>query len=397
MDVYLELSIEEALRLGIEAHKVGEVQKADQYYTAILKAQPKHPDANHNMGVLAVGIGKVEAALPFFKAAVGANEKVTQFWLSYIDAHIRLDRYEEARNLCSQAKNSSIKDERIDNLETQIDLKLSSSETIPISSLLEHAKEFREAGKFYDAISLLLNNMNAVQQDAEALSLLSQCYILQDDLENAELYLSKAEDIGSDLASLGWNKSRLYLKKQKFPEALKSAKATNKKFPNDIEGIGVLGICLRANNKIKESLSCLDEAISHNSNYAEALLNRGLIYFAQNDKVRALSDLNAAYNLKPHIQQIWELLVNLRVELKKFEEAIPLIEKIITNEPNEPKYYATLALCHQAIGNLDKALDAYQIAIKLQPDNAEFFNNSGIILKQCGRINDAWKCSKGVT
>ena len=157
---------------------MGEVQKVDQYYTAILKAQPKHPDANHNMGVLAVGIGKVEAALPFFKAAVGANEKVTQFWLSYIDAHIRLDRYEEARNLCSQAKNSSIKDERIDNLETQIDLKLSSSETIPISSLLEHAKEFREAGKFYDAISLLLNNMNAVQQDAEALSLL-QCYILQ--------------------------------------------------------------------------------------------------------------------------------------------------------------------------------------------------------------------------
>ena len=39
--------------------------KADRYYTAILKVQPKHPDANHNMGALAVGVGKLQQALPF--------------------------------------------------------------------------------------------------------------------------------------------------------------------------------------------------------------------------------------------------------------------------------------------------------------------------------------------
>ena len=65
----MELTLDQALQKGIEAHKAGEVQEADRYYTAILKADPKHPDANHNMGVLAAGIGKVEAALPFFKIA----------------------------------------------------------------------------------------------------------------------------------------------------------------------------------------------------------------------------------------------------------------------------------------------------------------------------------------
>ena len=38
------------------------------FYTVILKAQPKHPDANHNIGVLAVG--KTEEVLPFFKTAL---------------------------------------------------------------------------------------------------------------------------------------------------------------------------------------------------------------------------------------------------------------------------------------------------------------------------------------
>ena len=50
-----ELNITEALRRGIEAHKAGEIHQADSYYTALLAAQPKHPDANHNMGILADG------------------------------------------------------------------------------------------------------------------------------------------------------------------------------------------------------------------------------------------------------------------------------------------------------------------------------------------------------
>ena len=74
-----ELSINEALQKGIEAHKAGKAQDADRYYTAILKANPKHPDANHNMGVLAVGIGKVQEALPFFKTALEANSNTAQF------------------------------------------------------------------------------------------------------------------------------------------------------------------------------------------------------------------------------------------------------------------------------------------------------------------------------
>ena len=85
----MELTVEEALRKGIEAHRAGNVVEADRYYTAILSSQPDHPDANHNMGVLAVGVGKVEEALPFFRRALDANAAVEQFWLSYIDALIK--------------------------------------------------------------------------------------------------------------------------------------------------------------------------------------------------------------------------------------------------------------------------------------------------------------------
>ena len=79
----MELPLDEALKQGVEAHKAGQIQEADRLYIAILQVQPKHPDANHNMGVLAVSVGKIQEALPFFKTALEANPSIDQFWLSY--------------------------------------------------------------------------------------------------------------------------------------------------------------------------------------------------------------------------------------------------------------------------------------------------------------------------
>ncbi len=116
----MELTIEQALQKAVEAHKAGQVQEADRLYTAILKARPKHPDANHNLGVLAVSVGKAEEALPFFKAALEANPSIARFWLSYINALIRLDRIGDAKAVLDQAKSKGAKGDSFDKLEEQL-------------------------------------------------------------------------------------------------------------------------------------------------------------------------------------------------------------------------------------------------------------------------------------
>ena len=64
--------------MGIEAHRAGKVEDASRYYEAILKKEPKHPDANHNMGVLVFGFGNIKKS-PFFKMALDANPKLVSF------------------------------------------------------------------------------------------------------------------------------------------------------------------------------------------------------------------------------------------------------------------------------------------------------------------------------
>ena len=77
----MNLTITEALKRGIKAHKEGRLQEAEKLYIAILSSQPKHPDANHNLGILAVSVGRVEGALPYLKTALEENPKVQQFWM----------------------------------------------------------------------------------------------------------------------------------------------------------------------------------------------------------------------------------------------------------------------------------------------------------------------------
>ena len=60
-----ELTIDQALQQGVAAHKEGKLQEAEKLYRAILGSQPQHPDANHNLEVLAVGVGKLQESLRF--------------------------------------------------------------------------------------------------------------------------------------------------------------------------------------------------------------------------------------------------------------------------------------------------------------------------------------------
>ena len=117
----MELTIDQALQQGVAAHREGKIQEADRLYTAILSAQPNHPDANHNMGLLAVAVGKPEVALPFFKTALDINSNVEQFWLSYIDALIKAGNIGDAKSALTQARAAGFNSSKVDQLGTFLD------------------------------------------------------------------------------------------------------------------------------------------------------------------------------------------------------------------------------------------------------------------------------------
>ncbi len=96
----------DVLQKALQHHRAGELPQAEQLYRTILETQPNHPDANHNLGVIAVTVNKPELALPFFKLALETNPNQAQFWLSYIDALIKTGAFDLARAVLIQGKES---------------------------------------------------------------------------------------------------------------------------------------------------------------------------------------------------------------------------------------------------------------------------------------------------
>ena len=97
---------------------------------------------------------------------------------------------------------------------------------------------------------------------------------MKDNLEQAKIYLDSAKYKSKHRFCNGTKLGSL--KQKKVNEALTAADKTNKLFPDDIEGMGVLGSCLRAKGNFDEGLKYLNKAIELNPNYAEVLITEAL-------------------------------------------------------------------------------------------------------------------------
>ena len=71
------LPLEVALRQAVAHHQAGRLSEAEELYRAILQAQPGQADANHNLGVLAAQVGQPAAGLPYLKAALDADQPMS--------------------------------------------------------------------------------------------------------------------------------------------------------------------------------------------------------------------------------------------------------------------------------------------------------------------------------
>ena len=320
----MELTVEQALQQGIAAHKEGRLEDAERLYRAILQFQPKHPDANHNLGVLAVSVNKADVALPLFKTALEANPKIEQFWLSFIDALIKTEKFDDARRVLADAQQAGVTKEKLQIFEEQRKSELSPSSGKPQEEIsnplhshqgeLSPAIELREVGKYKEAQDWLSNLIKHDSKNPEALSMLSQVLLLDKKEVEAERVLTAAASINAELPSVYRNQARLLLKQSKTLEALEKAQLGCRQSPDDSESLMVLAACLGANQRDLEALPIIEKVLKAESNYAEAYANRALIKLRAKDTVGAIEDAKMTVSLKPHLTQIWQLLGSLYKE-----------------------------------------------------------------------------------
>ena len=364
----MQLTIEQALQQAVEAHKAGKLQDAEALYRAILKTQPKHPDANHNLGVLAVSINKTEAALPLFKNALEANPSQGQFWLSYAGALIGEKQFDNARNLLEQGKKRGLTGEKVDVLEAQLP-------TILLTSNSELSS---------------INNPSTTSQQLKKVS------TKKEKKKNASRNLLKPNQIKSP-PQIEINNLLEYYQKGQHDLALDLATALTQLYPNHPFGWKVLGALLSQTGKLKDSVIANQKVLEISPNDAEAHTNFGITL----QELGRLEDAETSYKkaiaIKPDLAEAHSNLGNTLQELGRLEDAETSYKKAIAIKPDLAEAHCNLGNTLQELGRLEDAEKSYNKAIAIKPDYAKAHSNLGNTLQELGRLADAeTSCKKAI-
>ena len=367
----MELTLDQALLKGVEAHKAGKVHQAKYYYTAILNVQPKHPDTNHNMGVLAVGVGKVEEALPFYKAALEANPKIAQFWLSYIDALIKLDRMADAKEVLEQAKSQGLNQEGLDLIEKQLKSSPSqnSSTLVPPQEQLQILENLYSRGHYQEALN---KSSELLEQFPNSINLYNIIGVTNQSLgklEGAIKAYTKSLSINPNNADAYNNIGVVFRVQGKLEKAIEAFKKAIIIKPDYAEAYNNMGDTLQMQGNLEKAIEAFNKAISLKPLYSDAYYNMGVVFKIQGKLEKTVEAFNKAISIKPDYAEAYNNMGNAFADQGKLEEAIEAYNKVISLNPRSADAYSNIGATLKKQGKLDEAIEAYDKVISLNPDN----------------------------
>lgn len=109
-------ALQEVLDLATAQQHAGDWAMAEQLYQEVLKVQPNHGEANHNLAVIETHTERLEDAIPRFELAIAANPAHEQYWVSYVDALMLAGKVDKAVKALEIGQQSGLSAETVQQL-----------------------------------------------------------------------------------------------------------------------------------------------------------------------------------------------------------------------------------------------------------------------------------------
>ena len=141
-------------------------------------------------------------------------------------------------------------------------------------------------------------------------------------------------------------------------------------------------------SKLTEAKELYEIFLDNNHNHSDALHLLGLIYYSQNQHIKAIELIQKAISIKPH-EIYYNSLGNVLKVQNNFDEALKMYETALVKNPDYAEASYNLANLLQEKNRLDEAMEMYAKSLLLNPNNETAFYNLGIILHAQNRYNEA--------
>ncbi len=420
----MDLTIEQTLQRGVEAHQKGNLGEAEKLYKIILRLKPKHPQANHNLGLIAVSLNHNEDALALFKNAIDEDPQGEQFWINYVNTLVKIKRFTQAQKAISKVKKNGFASKEFatqwaqlskvaDGVEpSQFDIsdllnffntgQFGSAEKLAISMTKEYPDHvlawkvlgavMKRTGRLRES---LLPNEKAVElspNDAEAhtnlgitLQELGQLHIAAASYEKAIKLKSKSAKLYNNLGVIKKQLGETKLAEANYRQAIELQ-------PNYAEAHNNLGIIYREQGQIKAAETSYRQAIELQPNYAEAQNNLGIILQEMGRLHDAETSLKQAVSLKSNYANAHLNLSRVLGELGDIDAAFVSCKNAISSRDDLPEAHHYLGILFKKVDNTADAIPCFEKAILIKPDYAVAYDDLGVALQEMDLTDEAEEC-----
>ncbi|MGP0090557.1 MAG: tetratricopeptide repeat protein [Xanthobacteraceae bacterium] len=315
-------------------HQAGRLAEAEQIYRQILRAQPRHFDCLHLLGIIyaqrgnhAEAVGQIDVALQINpRVAVAHNNRANALW--------QLRRPDEALASCERA----------------------------IALKPDYPEAFNNRG----------NALRELKRPQEALASYDRAIALKPNYVEA------------------FNNRSIALRELKRPEeALASCERAIALKPDYAEAFYSRGNALRELKRPEEALASYDRAIALKPNYVEAFNNRGVALGELQRVEESLASYDRAVTLKPDYAEAFDNRGNALRKLQRLDEALASCDRALALKPDQADTLNSRGVVLRQLKRPDEALGSYDRAIALKPDYADAFHNRGAALRDLARLDEA--------
>jgi tetratricopeptide (TPR) repeat protein len=390
-----DLTLEQAVQLGLSKHQSGDFAGAERIYGQILRQTPQQPDVLNLLGVCIQQQGRSGEAERWFDEAISQRPTQGAFYTHRGMARLSLGRTVEA----------------VADLRVGVDLDPSPEAWNDLGNGLRAARDWHEAIAAYrGAIAARPGfaeahfNLGLIQREtgdmAAAVDCFAQTVSIRPDFPEAADFLFQslieagktARSVGDLGDATGFFGRAAELRPQEIPNLIDLATALTADDkhrdaadvyrralavdPDSIPLLNDLGNVLHASGQVAEALAAYGSAmeltrpgITPDAMVADVRINRANALVDAKREAEAEKELALAAVVPDRAAEAQCSIGNLRMRQRRLDDAIRQYESAISLRPDYADAMTNLGTAVEELGRRDRARSLYRQALWLKPDS----------------------------
>ena len=337
----VQVLLAQTMALALDRHRAKDLSQAEELYRAVLSLAPDHPDANHNLGAIAVECGQFLAAVPFFQTALQATPKNRQYWVSLVDALMQAGENELAADILEDARRAGLAPAAVEEMvERLVNIAVHAAwQSKPVQGRMPPQSQIREITRLFDE-----------QRFEEVLT------------------LGRKMTRQYPQCAMGWKSlSAALMRLDRSDEAIEPMQRALALHPGDVDMLSNYGLARSVKGDMVQAEVLLRRAVRHAPKFKQGWFNLAIVMRAQ----ARLQDAEKAYlSCMDAGGEESRALLNLAIllgEMNRFAEAEARARRSIELEPTQAQAHVSLGMLLKDQGRLPEAMEVLRHALEVDP------------------------------